>query len=427
MGTIDDGAIRRAEALLRDAFAQAVEIAQPRHCLAGHLPSPPRGRTFVIGAGKASSAMAGAFEALWPGDCSGIVLTRHGHRTPTRAIEIVEAGHPVPDEPGFAATQRVLALLAQAGPDDLIIGLFSGGGSSLLCAPAGAMTLADKQAVNRALLACGAPIGEMNVVRKHLSRVKGGRLALAAPRTPFLSLIMSDVPGDDPSTIASGPTVGDASTLAEAREIVRRWQIDLPPAAQRALMDEANETPVPGDPRLAHVTNRLVMTPAAALEGAAEFLRAAGIEVVYLGDAIEGEARNVGAAQAEAVSRLTAADRPVCLLSGGETTVTLAAKGGRGGRNSEYLLGLALATEGRADIVALAADTDGIDGSEDNAGAVRRPDTLAWARAAGIDPADALARNAAYGVFAAADALVVTGPTHTNVNDFRAVMLLPPA
>lgn len=415
-----------ARDLVLKAFEVAVETAQPRHCLSEFLPEVPRGRTIVIGAGKASAAMAAAFEALWPAEASGLVLTRHGHRVPTKAIEIVEAGHPVPDLAGLEATARIRQLLGEAQPDDLVVGLFSGGGSSLLCAPTGKLTLQDKQAINRALLASGAPIDAMNIVRKHLSLVKGGRLALAAPHTPIVSLIMSDVPGDDLSTIASGPTVPDESTLAQARDVVARYRVNLPVAAIALLDDPAQETPKSGDPRLSHVSNRLIMTPDRALQDAAELIREAGYDVMYLGDDIEGEAREVGAQQARLAREHLGTSKPLCILSGGETTVTIKGQsGGRGGRNTEYLLGLALGLEGVSNVTALAADTDGIDGSEDNAGAILSADTLARARAAGIDPAEALTRNDAYRVFEAAGDLVMTGPTHTNVNDFRAILIDP--
>jgi hydroxypyruvate reductase len=368
--------------------------------------------------------MASALEDLWPGQLEGLVLTRHGHATPTRAIEIVEAGHPVPDEAGFLATRRLVAALAGLTADDLVIGLFSGGGSSLLCAPAPGLTLADKQEVNRALLRSGAPIDAMNVVRKHLSQLKGGRLPLLAPHTPVVGLIMSDVPGDDLSTVASGPTVGDESTLADARDAVRRWSIPLPAVALAALDDPGNETPKVGDPRLAHVLNRLVLSPDVALRSAIPLLEAAGYAVDYLGDAVEGEAAMVGAAHARLALKARAHGRRVAILSGGETTVTVKGPAGRGGRDSEYLLGLAVALDGAGEgITALAADSDGIDGSEDNAGAVLFPDTLVRARAAGIDPAVALSRHDAYSVFEASGDLVVTGPTHTNVNDVRIILV----
>lgn len=415
------------ERLARAVFGQVVAAAQPQACMSGHVPSPPRGRTFVVGAGKASSAMASALEALWPGPLSGLVLTRHGHATPTRSIEIVEAGHPVPDEAGFRATQRLVLALSDLTSKDLVIGLFSGGGSSLLCAPAPGLSLADKQEVNRALLRSGAPIDAMNVVRKHLSRLKGGRLPLLAPRTPIVSLIMSDVPGDDLSTIASGPTVGDASTLADARAAVARWSIALPDAARAALDDMANETPKPGDPRLALVENRLILGPDQALRSAFPLLTAQGYAIDYLGDAVEGEAAETGRAHARLAIAARARGQRVAIVSGGETTVTVRGAAGRGGRCSEYLLGFALALDqteqGCAGIVALAADSDGIDGSEQNAGAVLLADTLARAREGGIDPRAALAGHDAYGVFATAGDLVVTGPTHTNVNDVRVILV----
>ncbi len=420
----DDAPSLQPREALRAAFDATVATAQPERCLPRYLPHPPRGRTLVVGAGKASAAMAAALEAHWPRPLSGIVLTRRGHAVPTREIEIVEAGHPVPDEAGLAATSRIRALLGEAGPDDLVIGLFSGGGSSLLCAPAGGMTLSDKQAVNRALLASGAPIDAMNVVRKHLSLVKGGRLAALAGRSRIVSLIMSDVPGDDMATIASGPTVGDSSTAADALAIVERYRIPMP-AAALAWLEAASGQPESA-PELSHVTNTLVMTPAIALGAAADLLRERGFEVLYLGDDIEGEAREVGADHARFVRRLSASPRPLVVLSGGETTVTMRGPaGGRGGRNTEYLLALALGLEGMPGVTALAADTDGIDGSEDNAGALFDAGTLARARAAGLDPEARLAANDAYAVFAASGDLLMTGPTHTNVNDFRAILIPP--
>jgi hydroxypyruvate reductase len=414
------------EELMRAVFAQVVAAAQPRACMEQHLPSPPHGRTMVIGAGKASAAMASAFEELWQGPVDGLVLTRHGHGMPTRFIEVVEAGHPVPDEAGLVATRDLMQRIGAMGPDDLVVGLFSGGGSSLLCAPAPGLTLADKQNVNRALLRSGAPIDAMNVVRKHLSRLKGGRMPLLCPQTRFVSLIMSDVPGDDLSTVASGPTVGDASTLADARAAVERWSIALPPAALAALSDSANETPKPADPRLSLVDNRLVLSPDMALRSAIPLLTERGYEVDYLGDAIEGDAARIGAIHAQLARAARRQGRRVAILSGGETTVTVQGPAGKGGRDSEYLLGFALALgndESSGDIVALAADSDGIDGSEDNAGAVRLPDTLERARAAGLDPEVALREHDAYSVFAASGDLVVTGPTHTNVNDVRVILV----
>lgn len=412
-------------ALLIAAFERAVAAALPEACMDGALPPRPKGRTVVIGAGKAASAMVQALEARWDGPLEGLVLTRHRHRLPTRRVEVVEAGHPVPDRAGMDATRRLMDLVAGTGPDDLIIGLFSGGGSSLLCAPAPPLTLADKQALNRALLASGAPIDAMNTIRKHLSRIKGGRLPFLAPRTPVHALIMSDVPGDDMSTIASGPTVPDPTTLADARAAVERWRIPLHETARKALLDESNETPKADAFAGLPVSNNLILTPRRAFDATRPLLDRAGYEIVFLGDTLEGEARELGRTHGETALALHREGRTVCLLSGGETTVTVRGAAGRGGRNTEYLLGFALAVDGTPGIHALAADTDGIDGSETNAGAVMTPTTLARARRAGIDPAIALSLHDSYGVFAAAGDLVVTGPTNTNVNDFRAVLVNP--
>jgi hydroxypyruvate reductase len=409
-------------------FDAAVRAADPALCLPPHLPVPPRGRTVVVGAGKAAASMAAAVEANWPGPLEGLVVTRYGHSVPCRRIEVVEASHPVPDEAGPAAARRILALASGLGPDDLLLCLISGGGSALLAAPAGPVTLADKQAVNRALLRSGARIGEMNAVRKHLSAIKGGRLALAAAPARVVALVISDVPGDDPATVASGPTVPDATTRAEALAILRRYGIDPPRSVLDHLADLASETPKPGDPRFAQVETVLVATPQMALEAAAAVARRSGYPPLILGDAIEGEAREVGIVHAGialgcARHGLPAAP-PCVLISGGETTVTVRGSG-RGGRNAEFLLGLALALDGRPGITALAADTDGLDGSEDNAGALVGPDTLARAAAAGLNLPERLAANDAYGVFAALGDLVVTGPTYTNVNDFRAILVHP--
>jgi hydroxypyruvate reductase len=411
---------------LRALFEAAVAAALPAKVVPPHLPEPPKGRLIVLGAGKASAAMAKAVEDNWTGPLEGLVVTRYGHAVPCRRIEIVEAAHPVPDAKGEAAARRILALAAGAGPDDLVLCLISGGGSALLSLPAKGLTLDDKQAVNRALLASGADIGEMNTVRKHLSAIKGGRLAAAAFPARVAALLISDVPGDDPSVIASGPTVADASTFAEARKILARYRIE-PPAAVAAHLEAAeDETPKPGDERLATATARIVAAPRASLDAAAAVAHAAGVTPVILGDAIEGEARDVGRAMAGTALALrdhgTPVAPPAVLLSGGETTVTVAGKG-RGGRNAEFLAGLALGLDGAARIFALAADTDGIDGSEDNAGAYLAPDTLARARAAGIDAEALLADNDAYTLFSRLGDLVVTGPTLTNVNDFRAILV----
>jgi hydroxypyruvate reductase len=415
-------------ALLISLFDAAVAAADPRLSVPKHLPPPPKGRTIVVGAGKAAAAMAAAVESNWDGPLEGLVVTRVGHGLPTKRIRVVEAGHPNPDAAGMAAAAEILSMTHGLTSDDLVLGLFSGGGSALLSLPAGEVTLADKQAITRALLKSGARIDEMNAVRKHLSAIKGGRLGVAAAPAQFVTLIISDVPGDDLSVIASGPTVADATTLADARKVLARYRIDLPASVVKRLADPLSETPKPGDPRLARIENRLIATPLASLHAAAARAREAGYAPLILGDAIEGEARECAIVHAGIV--LSAARhgepvRPPCvILSGGETTVTVRG-GGHGGRNSEFLLGLALALDGREGIFALAADTDGIDGSEANAGALAGPDTLARARVLGLDPRTRLDDNDAYAVFSALDDLVVTGPTRTNVNDFRAIMIEP--
>ena len=417
--------------LLRSLFDAAVAAADPALCVPPNLPAPPKGRTIVVGAGKAAAAMAAAVEARWPWPLEGLVATRAGHGAPTRRIRVVEAGHPVPDAAGAGAARDILAIMHGLTADDLVIGLISGGGSALLTLPAGGVTLADKQAVNRALLKSGARIGEMNAVRKHLSAIKGGRLAAAAAPARFVSLVISDVPGDDLSVIASGPTVADPSTLEDARAVLARYRIDVAGRVTAHLADPANETPKPGDLRLARAEARLIATPWDSLAAAAAKAREAGYAPLILGDAIEGEARQCGfvhAGIALSAARHAAPAAPPCvLISGGETTVTVGGRG-RGGRNAEFLLGLALALDGQAGIFALAADTDGIDGTEANAGAVLAPDTLERARALGLDPRARLDDNDAYSVFAALGDLLVTGPTRTNVNDFRAILIdAPPA
>jgi len=407
-------------------FDAAVEAAAPSRCVPPHLPAPPKGRTIVVGAGKAAAAMAAAVEAHWNGSLEGLVVTRYGHGAPTKRIKVVEASHPVPDAAGPAAARAMLALVKGLTADDLVLSLISGGGSALLALPGGDITLADKQAVNRALLKSGAHIGEMNCVRKHLSAIKGGRLAAAAAPAHVVSLVISDVPGDDLSVIASGPTVGDATTLAEARAVIEKYGIDVSPAVTRHLSDPANETPKPRDPRLVKVTNILIATPQGSLEAAAKIAREAGFAPLILGNAIEGEARECGIVHAgialQSVSYGQPVAPPAAIISGGETTVTVRGKG-RGGRNAEFLLSLAIALGGHAGISALAADTDGIDGSEDNAGAIIGPDTMRRAAAAGVDLKARLADNDAYGAFAALGDLVMTGPTRTNVNDFRAILV----
>jgi hydroxypyruvate reductase len=421
-------------ALLRELFDAAVAAADPAHCLPAWLPDPSdsaRGRTVIVGAGKAAAAMAATVEAHWRGDparLSGIVVTRYGHGLPTRRIEVVEASHPAPDAAGQAAAARILDTVRGLTADDLVLVLLSGGGSALLAAPMAGITLDEKRGVTKSLLACGAGIGEINCVRKHLSALKGGRLALAALPARVLTLAISDVPGDELSTIASGPTVPDPTTCADALEIVGRYGIALPVAARAALLNGAAESPKPGNPGFARCESHIIATAQGSLAAVADLARQRGITPLVLGDAIEGEARE--AARVLGGIALSCADHgvplhgPCVLLSGGETTVTVRGAG-RGGRNAEFLLGLALALGGHARISAIACDTDGIDGSEDNAGAMVLPDTPARAVAAGIDLRTRLAQNDAFSVFAALNDLVVTGPTRTNVNDFRAILIEP--
>lgn len=413
--------------LLRSLFARAVETADPMRCVPEALPERPAGRVVVVGAGKASARMAEAVEAAW-GPCEGLVITRDGYGRPTQGIEIVEASHPVPDARGLAATARMLGLVGGLGEDDLVLALISGGGSALMVMPAGAITLAEKQAVNDALLASGAPIGEMNVVRKHLSLVKGGRLAAAAWPARVVGLLISDVPGDDPALIASGPTVGDRSTPAEARAILERWRIPVP-ASVAAVLDGPDGVLAPDAPRLARTENRVIAAPSQSLAAAAAMAEGAGCVVRVLGDAIEGEARSVAAEHAriarEARAAMEPGDAPLVLLSGGECTVTRRGDG-VGGPNAEFCLALALELGGEAGIRGLACDTDGVDGAAEVAGAEVSPETLTWARKLGLDPAAALARNDAHGFFAALRDQVVTGPTLTNVNDFRAILVSAP-
>jgi len=414
-------------AFLRSLFDAAVAAALPAQVVPPHLPRPPRGRTIVLGAGKASAAMARAVEMHWPGPLEGLVVTRTGHGVPCERIEIVEASHPVPDARGQDAARRILALAESADVDDLVLCLVSGGGSALLALPAAGVALQDKQAVNRALLASGADITAMNTVRKHLSAIKGGRLAAAAYPAETVSLIISDVPGDDPSVIASGPTVADPTTFTDARAVLARYGIDPPPAVARHLAEAAGETPKPGDPRLARSRIAIIASPMTSLRAAASVADAAGVAPLILGDALEGEAREVGRSLAGIALSSSVHGAPVpspaVLLSGGETTVTVRGNG-RGGRNVEFLAGLALGLHGAAGIHALAADTDGIDGSEDNAGAFLSPDTLARARTAGLNVPALLAANDCHALFAALGDLVVTGPTRTNVNDFRAILVV---
>jgi hydroxypyruvate reductase len=413
-------------ALLRRLFDEAVRAADPMRSLAAHLPPRPEGRAVIVGAGKASARMAEAVEAVW-GPCEGLVITRYGYGRPCAGVEIVEAAHPVPDEAGRAATERMLSLLKGLGEGDTVLALISGGASSLLVQPAGDMTLEDKRGVNAALLSSGAPIGHMNLIRKHLSSVKGGQLAAAAYPARMLALMISDVPGDDPAMIGSGPTVGEAGTAAQARALVARYGIGLPPQAEAVLGGESGVIP-PGDPRLSRVENVVFAAPSQSLDAAAEVARAQGLRVEILGDDIEGEARDVARAHAalarEAQAGLAPGAAPVLLMSGGELTVTRRGDG-VGGPNAEYALALALHLGGAAGIHAIACDTDGVDGAAEVAGATVAPDTLARARAAGIDAEAALARNDAHGFFAAIGDQVITGPTLTNVNDFRAILVAP--
>ncbi|MEI7967895.1 MAG: glycerate kinase [Betaproteobacteria bacterium] len=412
--------------LLRRMFDAAVASAMPDVCIRPHLPEPPRGRTVVVGAGKASAAMARAVEDLWPGLLEGIVVTRYGHRVPTRSIEIVEAAHPVPDLAGREAAERILGAVQGLTEDDLVLCLVSGGGSALLTLPAPGLTLQDKQAINRALLKSGANITEMNCVRKHLSAIKGGRLAAAAAPARVVTLTISDVPGDDPAVIASGPTVPDRTTFGDAVAILRKYGISEPAVVLQHLRAATDETPKPGDPRLARSETRMIATPQMALEAAAKVASDAGYTPLILGDALEGESREVAIMHAGIARQVLRHGQPVpapcVLLSGGETTVTVRGQG-RGGRNVEFLLALAVALDGAPGVHALAADTDGIDGAEETAGAIVSPDTLARARAAGVDARARLADNDGHGFFEALGDTVVTGPTLTNVNDFRAILI----
>ena len=411
---------------LRALFNAAVAAADPFACLPAHLPTPPKGRTLVIGAGKAAGSMAKALEDHWPGPLEGLVVTRYDHKLPTSRIEVVEAAHPVPDESGERAAARILASVKGLTADDLVICLISGGGSSLMSAPAAGLTLADKQAMNKALLKSGATITEMNCVRKHLSAIKGGRLAAACAPAQVITLMISDVPGDDPSVIASGPTVADPTTCADALAILDKYGITEPAAAYAHIKKAHDETPKPGDPRLARASVRMIATPQASLEAAAAVARAAGITPVILGDSLEGEARDVALVHAGIAKQVANHNQPAAapcvLLSGGETTVTVRGKG-RGGRNAEFLLAMAVALEGHPRIHAIACDTDGVDGTEDNAGAQLAPDTLARAEKKLLSAKAFLANNDGYSFFSELGDLIETGPTLTNVNDFRAILV----
>jgi glycerate 2-kinase len=412
--------------LLLDMFQAAVNAAAPALCVPAHLPPRPKGRTVVVGAGKAAASMAAAVEAHWNGPIEGLVVTRYGHGVPCRHIEVVEASHPVPDEAATKAARRILDKVSGLTADDLVLVLISGGGSALLALPADGISLADKQAISRALLKCGADIAEMNAVRKHLSAIKGGRLAVAAAPAKVVTLAISDVPGDDISVIASGPAAPDASTRADALAVLTKYRIAIPTSVAKHLDNAVSETPKPGDPRLAKVVNILIATPQKSLEAAAKVARDAGLATMILGSAIEGQARDVGIVHAGVARQCgdwgQPLEIPCVLISGGETTVTVRGNG-RGGRNAEFLLSLGIAADGRNGIWALAADTDGIDGAEKNAGAILTPDMLHRAKRAGVDVKMRLANNDAYTVFATLNDLVVTGPTLTNVNDFRAILV----
>ncbi len=404
---------RGMDEILLSLFEAAVAAASADVCVPPNLPEPPPGETIVLGAGKAAAAMALAVEENWPGPLGGLVVTRYGHGAPCRHIQVVEAGHPLPDAAGRDAAERILALAERAGSDDLVLFLVSGGGSALLSLPAPGVTMDDKRRVNDALLRSGASIADINCVRKHLSAIKGGRLALAAHPARVRALAISDVPGDDPAVIASGPTVGDPTTRRDALDVLARWDVDA------GFGDVLSETPKPGDPELETSEAVVVATARDALDAAAARARKAGLVPIVIGDAIEGEARVVAFEHAVLAAK---AEPGSVLLSGGETTVRVKGRG-RGGRNAEYLLALAIALDGRADVWAIACDTDGIDGTEDNAGCLLRPDTLERARAMGLDARAMLDDNDAYGFFSKLGDLVVTGPTRTNVNDFRAISL----
>jgi glycerate 2-kinase len=420
--------VSEPQSFLRELFSRAVEVADPMRSISKHLPPKPTGRVVVIGAGKASARMAEAVEAAW-GPCKGLIITRYGYGRPCHGIEIIEAGHPVPDVAGFDATKRIMDLVRSLGPDDFVLTLISGGASALLTAPVTGVTLAEKQAVNTSLLASGAPIDRMNVVRKHLSQVKGGKLAAAAFPAKMLTLMISDVPGDDPAFIGSGPTEGDRSTPADARNILEKWNITVPDPVAEALL-RPNDVIAPDDTRLSLTINRIIAAPQQSLDAAAELARAAGCRVQILGDALEGEARDIAKVQADMalgiMRKKKRNDQPVLLLSGGELTVTRRGneqETGIGGPNAEFMLAMAIALDGAPHIHAIACDTDGVDGAAEVAGAVIGPETLVKAQSLGIDADAYLDRNDAHRFFAAINSQVITGPTLTNVNDFRAVLI----
>lgn len=413
------------EKFLRSLFDRAVEVADPMRNLAESLPERPKGRTVVVGAGKASARMAEAVEAVW-GPCEGLVITRYGYARPCEGIEIVEAAHPVPDIAGVNATRRLIDLVSTLGPDDLVLALVSGGASALLTAPVEGVSFTEKQAVNSALLTSGVPISAMNVVRKHLSRVKGGQLAAAVYPARLHALMISDIPGDDPAYIGSGPTVGDASTPEDVLAVLDKWNIEVPASVTTALR-KGSGVIFPGDKRLSTTENHIYAAPAQSLAVASELAQSAGCDVRLLGDALEGEARDVAQAHADmalAIAReRKPGDAPVLLLSGGELTVTRRG-GGIGGPNAEYCLALAVALDGAPGIHAIACDTDGVDGAAEVAGAIIGPETLVKAQKSETDPAAALSANDAHSFFDSIGGQVVTGPTLTNVNDFRAILIV---
>ncbi|MFN3548874.1 MAG: glycerate kinase [Mesorhizobium sp.] len=409
-----------------ELYEAAVAAANPAKVIGRHLPARPKGRTIVIGAGKGAAQMARAFEDVWDGPLEGLVVTRYGYAVPCKSVEVIEAAHPVPDKAGLAGARCLVEAVSGLTADDLVVALISGGGSALLPAPAGALTLADEIAVNRALLASGAPISAMNTIRKHVSAIKGGRLAAAAHPARVVTLVVSDIPGDIAALVSSGPTVPDASTRLDALRLVEAWRIDLPAAVMAHLKSPDADAPLPDDPRFAGNEVHIIASAAASLEAAAGVARAHGVEAVILSDAIEGEAREVAGMHAAIAREVAGKDRPfskpVVILSGGETTVTLRGAG-KGGRNTEFLLSLALGIDGIDGISAFAADTDGIDGSEDNAGAFCDSTTAARLRAAGLDPRALLAANDAWNAFSALHDLFVPGPSGTNVNDLRAILV----
>ena len=411
---------------LVDLFRTAVDAADPHLCLPAFLPEPPKGKTVVIGAGKASAKMAQALEQHWKGDLSGVVVTRYDHAVPTKQIKIIEASHPVPDEAGMAATQQIKNCVANLSEDDLVICLISGGGSALLVDPVPGLDLVQKQAINKALLRSGVSIDEMNCVRRHLSSVKGGKLAALCHPAQVLSLLISDVPNDNFLDIASGPTVPDPTTCADALRIIDRYDIALPENVLELLRSGETETVKPGDPRMERVTAKLIATPQMSLDAASQKARSAGVDALIIGDALEGESSELGRSMAETAkhvaSRQPISERPCVLLSGGETTVTVKGNG-RGGRNVEFLLALAIALDGASGIHAVAGDTDGIDGIEEIAGAYISPDTLKRSSLLAMDPNAYLANNDGHSFFEALDDSVITGPTLTNVNDFRAILI----